>query len=117
MAWSWQSFGEEICQLVVRANMRKKEKSGENILANEMTINFNVLGPLMKDEITCNLNGASIISIKGSCLANWNTKFSKEATKPKNLTASKRHRFVFSFSRRFRHCSLLFALPRDERGA
>jgi hypothetical protein len=61
---------ENIDKLIFRGDRSKMESASLEMVLNEVIINFNMLGALMKDIIVSNFDGAPIITIKRgtSCL-------------------------------------------------
>ena len=88
--------------------MRKLYNSVEDMRSNKMTVNFDVLGALMKYRVISDLYGTSIIGIEWSGTMDRHTKFAKELSKIDHLTTNGRHGSVLSFSRRFGDHGLLF---------
>lgn len=69
------SFGEDIPHLKTKKNIGKSYYMIPQSITNEVTINLNVLGEFMKDEIICNLNSISIIGMKRSMLSSRKPKY------------------------------------------
>ena len=65
MSLASQSFGEDIRHLEIRRDVRKRYHPTFQDVWNRMTINLNVLGVFMENGIGGNLNGTSVISMKG----------------------------------------------------
>lgn len=100
MATTGCYFGEELGQLVLIGYLWKMYCVGENMLANQLMVNLNVLGLLMKNWIVSNLHGTSIVNIEWSETKDRNNKLTKKMSKPNHLIC-RGHRSVFNFSRRF----------------
>ena len=57
-------LGEEICNLLCRSKIRKRESANEVMIANKVKYNLKMLRPLMKNWIACDLNGTLVVTIK-----------------------------------------------------
>ena len=79
-------FGEDINHLEIKRDVRKRYHPTFQGVSNRMTINLNVLGMFMKNEIGGNLNSTSVISMKRSKSILRNTSSSR---RPCNHTISK----------------------------
>jgi hypothetical protein len=66
MSLSSHSFGEDISNLEIGRDVRKRYHSTFQGVSNRMTINLNVLGTFMENRIGGNLNSTSVISMKRS---------------------------------------------------
>jgi hypothetical protein len=95
--------------------MRKRYNTSVYSFPNRMTVYFNMLGTLMINRISSDLNGTSIISMKRSGIRLRKTKLSQKLTKLDNLRTSSKHRPIFKFSRGFRNSSLFLTFSRDQR--
>jgi hypothetical protein len=113
MALSCHSLGEDVSNLKISRNMRKRNNTIVHGFTNRMTVHFNMLSSLMVNRINSNLNGTSIICMKSS-IRSRKTKLSEKPTKPDNLRTSNRHGPIFRFSIRFRNMSLFLTFPRDQ---
>ena len=109
-----QPFSKHIGQLIMWRNIGQTKFVRDIMLTNEVAVNFYVLSALMEDGILCNANGTCVILIKWSKTFEKNTKLMKETTKPNNLTTSRGHRPVFSFSSWSGKSALFLTLPGDE---
>lgn len=114
-ALSCHSLGEDVSDLKIRRNMRKRDNTIVYGFSNRMTVHFNMLSTLMVNKISSNLNDTSIISKKRSRLRLRKIKLSEKPTKLDNLRTSNRHGPIFRFSRRFRNASLFLTFPKDQR--
>ena len=64
---SWKmKFGKKISRLVSRYEKKKTNSTTNNMLTNEVTINLNMLGAIMKNIIVSNHNGTTIVTMKNS---------------------------------------------------
>ena len=66
MAIPRQCFSEDIFQLVMRQNVGQIDGVGDNMLADEMTIDLNVFSALMIDSVFSNSYGTCVASIQMS---------------------------------------------------
>jgi hypothetical protein len=66
MLLSSHSFGEDISNLEIGRDVKKRYHSTFQGVLNRMTINFNVLGTFLENKIDGNLNSTSVISMKRS---------------------------------------------------
>ncbi len=60
-----QCLNEDVRELVSGSNMVKLKETLLNPFTNEVAINFNVFGPLMKYRIAGNVQGGLIITVEG----------------------------------------------------
>ena len=75
MEGSWRKrFGEDISKLVLRGNRLKCDCTLKHMLADEVTIDLNMLSTFMEDIIMSNFNSTLIITMKLSCSRTINTK-------------------------------------------
>ena len=81
------------------------------MVANEMTIELDMFGSLMKNRVSCNVKGDFIITIKSNRLSMWNTKIMKKRFQPNQFTAKKCHRTIFGFARRPSNNVLFLCFP------
>ena len=73
-----ESFGEDICQLVKSRDVRQSDLLSNNMLADEVIINLNVLCPFMKDPIVGNPSSTGVVPMKRCRTANKDTEFTEE---------------------------------------
>ncbi|KAL6350951.1 hypothetical protein AAG906_031537 [Vitis piasezkii] len=78
-----QGFGENINPLEIRRNVRKRYHPTFQGVLNRMTINLNVLGAFMENEIGGNLNSTSVISMKRGTSSLRKPKLLKKTAKSK----------------------------------
>ena len=78
MTLACESFGEDVSHLKIAGHMRKRYNPSLKRITNEVAIHLNMLGALMEDRISGNVNGTCIISIKKSRGTLLKTKLSKE---------------------------------------
>jgi hypothetical protein len=62
MALLCHGLCEDVSDLEISRNMRKRYNTSVHDFSNRMTIYFNMLGTLMVNKISSNLNGTSILS-------------------------------------------------------
>ena len=108
-------LGEEIGKLLRRGNVRKGKSASKKVVLNKVKHNLKMLGPLVKNQITGNLDGTLVITIKRGRSRNRNTKVHQELTKPYNLLGSRSHSTILSFSSRKSNSLLLLALLGNKR--
>jgi hypothetical protein len=65
------------------------------LLSNKMTINFEVFRPLVKNGISCNVEGTLIVAIKNRRLNARNSQILEQIDKPLQLTGCKRESSIF----------------------
>ena len=97
--------------------MRQGNLLSDNMLTDEVTINFNVLRPFMKDRIISNSGSTGIVPMKRCRTTNTDAEFTEKTAEPDDFSTGGRHRPIFGLSGRLGHSGLLLALPRDERVA
>ena len=78
MTLARESFGEDVSHLKIVGHMRKRYNPSLKRITNEVAIHLNMLGALMEDRISGNVNNTCIISIKRSRGILLKTKLSKE---------------------------------------
>eukprot|EP00268_Persea_americana_P064595 TRINITY_DN8523_c0_g1_i1.p1 TRINITY_DN8523_c0_g1~~TRINITY_DN8523_c0_g1_i1.p1 ORF type:complete len:120 (+),score=9.11 TRINITY_DN8523_c0_g1_i1:28-360(+) len=78
MPWFGKSFCEYFCQQMMGRNMRQSDLFSNNMPTNEITINLNVLCPLMKNRIVCYSGGIGIVPIQRCRSSNKDTQFTKK---------------------------------------
>ncbi|RVX07162.1 MADS-box protein FBP24 [Vitis vinifera] len=78
-----QGFGENINPLEIRRNVRKRYHPTFQGVSNRMTINLNVLGVFIENEISGNLNSTSVISMKRGTSSLRKPKLLKKTAKSK----------------------------------
>lgn len=79
-----RNFCKEISQLKLRRNMWKMDRSRDKILADKLTIHFNMLGALMDHCIHCTVNDTSVVCIEW----NGNNKTPNSQSKHRSQTIS-----------------------------
>lgn len=84
MATTGRNFGEELGQLVLIGYLWKMYCVGENMLANQVMVNLNVLGLLMKNWIVSDLHGTSIVNIEWSETKDRKQQINEEDVKAKS---------------------------------
>ncbi|GMP66793.1 hypothetical protein CsSME_00027002 [Camellia sinensis var. sinensis] len=109
------SFSEDISGLIDRSNREKMDSTTGNMLANEMTINLNMFGAIMKDIIVSNLKSTVIVTKKFSSTRGGNTQISKKPTKPEKFLSSISKSTVFGLSTGTSSKRLFLAGPRNKR--
>ncbi|GMP27824.1 hypothetical protein CsSME_00003642 [Camellia sinensis var. sinensis] len=109
------SLGEDISRLIGRSNGEKMNSTTCNMLSNEMAINLNMLGAIMKNIIVSNLNGTLIVTIKRGSARRGNTHISEEPAKPEKFLSSISKGSVFSFGAGTGSEGLFFATPSKKR--
>ena len=65
----WKALGENISKLELSGNMGKSNDFAIILVSNEVTVHFNMLGPLMKHSIFSDLNGTCVVRMKRSRLS------------------------------------------------
>jgi hypothetical protein len=85
-------------------------------MTNEVTINLNVLGALMKNIIMGNVNSTTIVAVNRITGGLGRTHVSQELTKPKEFRGGIGESTVLSFSTGTSNNRLFLATPRDKRG-
>lgn len=85
MALSCHGLREDISDLEISRNMRKRYNTSVYDFSNRMTIYFNMLGTLMVNRISSYLNGTNIMSMKRSITRLRKTKLSLEAHKARQV--------------------------------
>ena len=85
-----------------------------NSLENNMTINLNVFGPLMKHKIRCNVNGSLVVTIHTHRSLNHKHQLLQEVLQPQKLTRIISHSSVLNLRTRPRNYCLLLTLPGDK---
>ncbi|GMP53515.1 hypothetical protein CsSME_00018960 [Camellia sinensis var. sinensis] len=80
------------------------------MLTDKVTINLNVLHPLMEDSVVGNLNSTVVVIVKKGRRRLRDTQIKQETTKPNNLSSSMSHaRYLTStVERATTNCFLLF---------
>jgi hypothetical protein len=86
------------------------------MMMNEVTIDFNVLGALMKNIIMSNVNSTMIIAVNRSTGGLGSTHVSQEPTKLEEFWGGISESTVLSFSTGTSNNGLFLAMPRDKRG-
>ncbi|GMQ05312.1 hypothetical protein CsSME_00050391 [Camellia sinensis var. sinensis] len=109
------SLSEDISGLIDGSDREKTNSTTGNMLANEMTINLNMFGAIMKNIIVSNLNGTLIVTIERGRIRRRNTHISKEPAKPEKFLSSISKSSVFSFGARAGSEGLFFATPSKKR--
>ena len=86
------------------------------MMTNEVTIDLNVLGALMKNIIMGNVNSTMIVAVNRSTGGLGSTHVSQESTKPKEFRGGIGKSTVLSFITGTSNNRLFFASPRDKKG-
>ena len=86
------------------------------MMTNEVTIDLNVLGVLMKNIIMGNVNSTMIVTVNKSTGGLGSTHISQEPTKPEEFSGGFVENTVFNFSIGTSNNGLFLATPRDKRG-
>ena len=86
------------------------------MMTNEVTIDLNVLGALMKNIIMGNVNSTTIVAVNRSTSGLGSTHVSQEPTKPEEFRGGIGESTVLSFSTETSNNRLFLATPRDKRG-
>ena len=66
-------FGEDICQLVKRRDMRQSYLLSNHMLTDEVTVNLNVLCSFMEDWVVGNSGSTCVIPMERCGTTNRNT--------------------------------------------
>ena len=82
MPQSWKALGEDISKLELSGNMGKSCDFAIILVPNEVTVHFNMLGPLMKHRIFSDSNGTCVVNMKLSRLSLGESKLGEQPTKP-----------------------------------
>jgi hypothetical protein len=99
----------------MRFNMKSANKTKLNFFPNKMAVKLNVLGPLMENWVSSNMQSCFTVTKKKSRLGMRNVKILEEGKQPYQLTTCGSHVPIFRFSRGPGDCLLLLGLPRDLR--
>ena len=86
------------------------------MMTNEVTVDLNVLGALMKNIIMGNVNSTMIIIVNRSTSGLGSTHVSQEPAKPEEFRGGIGESTVLSFSTGMSNNRLFLATPRDKRG-
>jgi hypothetical protein len=84
-------------------------------MTNEVTIDLNVLGTLMKDIIMSNVNSTTVVTVNRSTGVLRSTYVNQEPTKLEEFRGGIGKSTVLSFSTRTSNNKLFLATPRDKR--
>lgn len=79
-----------------------------------VVININVFGMLMKHRIVCNVWDRLIVIVKDEGLRMRDAKVGEELLQPNEFTSGDNHSVIFSFSKRASNNSLFLSLPGDQ---
>lgn len=66
----FKSFGEYICRLELTSNISWINNTELKAILHEMTVNFNMICPFMKDRICSNINNGLTVAVKRN--GTWN---------------------------------------------
>ena len=86
------------------------------MMTNEVTVDLNVLGVLMKNIIMGNVNSTMIITVNRSTSGLGSTHVSQEPAKPEEFRGGIGESTVLSFSTGMSNNKLFLAMSRDKRG-
>ena len=86
------------------------------MMTDEVTINLNVFGALIKNIIMSKVNSTTIVTMKMSVDGLRSTHVSQESTKPEEFRSSIGMSTVLSFSTRESNNKLFLVTPKDKRG-
>jgi hypothetical protein len=78
MSLSGHGLREDVSNMEISRNMRKRYNMSVHGFSNRMTVYFNMLGTLMVNRISSYLNNTSIISMKRSRIRLRKTKLSQK---------------------------------------
>ena len=101
--------------MLLGGEIRKGEGASKVVVANEVTINLNVLHSLMENWIASNLDNPSVITLKKSMCGDKDTHVCQKPTKPHNLLRSGRHSPIPSLDTRSGNSLLSLAFSGDKR--
>ena len=109
-----EGLGKDVSKLQLSRDITERNEAIQQLFTNKMTIQFNVLGPLMENRILGNVDGSLVITLDRDRSDVINGELMKQPAKPCQFSNQSAETPIFCFSRREGNSTLLLGLPRDQ---
>lgn len=106
-------FCQDISVLVGTRNMHQLQKTILDLIPNRMTVYLHVLGSLMEDRVSSNVNGRFVITKELGIGMYLDLQICQDLLQPKQLTSSMSHTPIFSLNAAATNNILFLGLPSD----
>jgi hypothetical protein len=109
-----QTFGEDVGILGRSGNVQDTDFTKGDSLSDEVQVDLNMLGSLMLNRISGEINGADIITVDHCSTTERTAKLCQELAQPASFGDSIHDSSIFCLCTRLGHCRLTLGRPRDE---
>ena len=107
-----QSFGEDVRKLFGGWSVARLDDTRHDMFSNKVTIDFNMFGTFMKNQVVSNMNGGPVVTMQ-ACKRRLKAQEMEQVLGPNNFASGISYCSIFDLGRGPSDCRLLLRFPGD----